>query len=212
MADWTPLPNQAVGVGGLPSGTTVTALRDNPIAIAEGAAGAPRIVGDALNLRIAEVDPAGMESVVFTDLEPADWALEFYTIQPDTTASRILFLDFSVDNGVTFLPNSDVAISINTNWRNTTNRLGGLSGVATVSNVMVQAITFAPRPDSRDANDLLVTPNSSASSAVINLHRDKPFSPPNAMRIRWSSGLFGANANQRIRLYQGGRRPFGGKP
>ena len=45
MADWTPLPNQAVGVGGLPSGTTVTALRDNPIAIAQGAAGAPRANG-----------------------------------------------------------------------------------------------------------------------------------------------------------------------
>ena len=45
MADWTNLPNQAVGVGGLPSGTTVTALRDNPIAIAEGAAGAPLISG-----------------------------------------------------------------------------------------------------------------------------------------------------------------------
>ena len=43
MADWTTLPNTAVGVGGLPSGTTVTALRDNPVAIAEGAAGAPRL-------------------------------------------------------------------------------------------------------------------------------------------------------------------------
>jgi len=54
MADWTNLPNQAVGVGGLPSGTTVTALRDNPVAIAEGAPGAPRvqraaIEGDAIN-------------------------------------------------------------------------------------------------------------------------------------------------------------------
>ena len=48
MADWTNLPNQAVGVGGLPSGTTVTALRDNPVAIAEGAAGAPRVVAGAL--------------------------------------------------------------------------------------------------------------------------------------------------------------------
>ena len=47
MADWTNLPNAAVGVGGLPSGTTVTALRDNPIAIAEGAAGAPRLQGPA---------------------------------------------------------------------------------------------------------------------------------------------------------------------
>jgi hypothetical protein len=45
MADWTNLPNTAVGVGGLPSGTTVTALRDNPVAIAEGAAGAPVVRG-----------------------------------------------------------------------------------------------------------------------------------------------------------------------
>jgi hypothetical protein len=45
MADWTNLPNTAVGVGGLPSGTTVTALRDNPIAIAEAATGAPIVKG-----------------------------------------------------------------------------------------------------------------------------------------------------------------------
>ena len=41
MTDYTILSNTAVGVGGLPSGATVTALRDNPIAIAEGAVGAP---------------------------------------------------------------------------------------------------------------------------------------------------------------------------
>ena len=48
MTDWTTLPNQAVGVGGLPSGTTVTALRDNPVAIAEGSPGAPRLYLRAL--------------------------------------------------------------------------------------------------------------------------------------------------------------------
>jgi hypothetical protein len=47
MADWTTLPNTAVGVGGLPSGTTVTALRDNPIAIIKSAPGAPRPVSIA---------------------------------------------------------------------------------------------------------------------------------------------------------------------
>lgn len=45
MTDYTILSNTAVGVGGLPSGATVTALRDNPIAIAEGTAGSPPIVG-----------------------------------------------------------------------------------------------------------------------------------------------------------------------
>lgn len=42
MADWTNLPNTAVGVGGLPSGTTMTALRDNTIAVIRSAPGAPR--------------------------------------------------------------------------------------------------------------------------------------------------------------------------
>ena len=44
MTDYTILSNTAVGVGGLPSGATVTALRDNPIAIAEGAVGAPSVL------------------------------------------------------------------------------------------------------------------------------------------------------------------------
>ena len=47
MADYTDLSNAAVGIGGLPSGATVTALRDNPIAIAEGAVDAPKIQGAA---------------------------------------------------------------------------------------------------------------------------------------------------------------------
>ena len=47
MADYTDLSNAAVGIGGLPSGATVTALRDNPIAIAEAAVGAPKIQGAA---------------------------------------------------------------------------------------------------------------------------------------------------------------------
>jgi hypothetical protein len=41
MATWTSISNAAVAVGGIPSSTTVTALRDNPSAIAEAANGAP---------------------------------------------------------------------------------------------------------------------------------------------------------------------------
>lgn len=41
MTTWTNISNAAVAVGGIPSSTTVTALRDNPVAIAEAAAGAP---------------------------------------------------------------------------------------------------------------------------------------------------------------------------
>lgn len=41
MATWTSISNAAVAVGGIPSSSTVTALRDNPTAIAEAASGAP---------------------------------------------------------------------------------------------------------------------------------------------------------------------------
>jgi len=41
MATWTNISNAAVAVGGIPSSTTVTALRDNPSALAESASGAP---------------------------------------------------------------------------------------------------------------------------------------------------------------------------
>jgi hypothetical protein len=41
MSTWTIISNAAVAVGGIPSSSTVTALRDNPAAIAQAANGAP---------------------------------------------------------------------------------------------------------------------------------------------------------------------------
>jgi hypothetical protein len=48
MAAWTTISNALVAVGAKPFATTIQALRDNPIAIAEGASGAPRVVADGL--------------------------------------------------------------------------------------------------------------------------------------------------------------------
>jgi hypothetical protein len=44
MTTYSTISNAAVAVGAIPSSTTVTALRDNPIAIAEAASGAPVMV------------------------------------------------------------------------------------------------------------------------------------------------------------------------
>jgi hypothetical protein len=44
MTTWTSISNAAVAVGGIPASTTVTALRDNPSALAESASGAPVMV------------------------------------------------------------------------------------------------------------------------------------------------------------------------
>lgn len=41
MSTWTNITNAAVAVGGIPSSSTVTALRDNPVALIEGANNAP---------------------------------------------------------------------------------------------------------------------------------------------------------------------------
>ncbi len=41
MTTWTTIVNAAVAVGGIPASTTVTAFRDNPIAIAEQSSGSP---------------------------------------------------------------------------------------------------------------------------------------------------------------------------
>ena len=48
MALWTTISNALVAVGAKPFATTMQALRDNPVAIAEGAAGAPKIKTAAL--------------------------------------------------------------------------------------------------------------------------------------------------------------------
>ena len=86
MADWTNLPNLAVGVGGLPSGTTVTALRDNPIAITEGAEGAPRIRDNAVapSRAVAQTDMPTITGVTATDTEISNlhWDGDFSTISP----------------------------------------------------------------------------------------------------------------------------------
>ena len=48
MPAWTTITNALVAVGAKPFATTIQALRDNPVAIAEGATGAPRVMGKAL--------------------------------------------------------------------------------------------------------------------------------------------------------------------
>ncbi len=54
MTAWTSILNALVAVGAKPFATTVQALRDNPIALTEGAVGAPRIVGAAIK-RLADM-------------------------------------------------------------------------------------------------------------------------------------------------------------
>ena len=76
MPDYTDLPDTAVGIGGVPSGTTVTALRDNPLAIAEGAAGAGSNSG-TVSLKGTALAP------IMEDLSKGK-NVEFCVTHPDT--------------------------------------------------------------------------------------------------------------------------------
>jgi hypothetical protein len=70
MTDFTTLSNPSVAVGGIPSGATVTALRDNPIAISEGTTGAPKILSRALGIATGSATITTGVSV-FTSLDGA---------------------------------------------------------------------------------------------------------------------------------------------
>jgi hypothetical protein len=119
MADWTTLPNTAVGVGGLPSGTTVTALRDNPIAIAEGAAGAPKVRGSAnsVNLIATGTMTSAVQSFSIIDIPShIDFIFETdpgFTVAGSTTG---FIVDVSVDNGANWVQvlNEDASVGSNT--------------------------------------------------------------------------------------------------
>lgn len=73
MASWTEIPNSSLETGAPARSVDALAFRDNPIAIAEGATGAPRILNAAFNdLTI------GAEKLQ-TGTEESDWVTGRYS-------------------------------------------------------------------------------------------------------------------------------------
>lgn len=66
MADWTIIPNAALDVGKPIRAADLTALRDNPISITEGATGAPRVRPAAIS---GDTVTAGTSRTVFSNPE-----------------------------------------------------------------------------------------------------------------------------------------------
>ena len=102
MTDFTDLSNTAVGVGGLPSGATVTALRDNPLAIAEGTSGAPKVQSSALNMKV--ITAPG----VLTGLDRVATMLCMASAQTDGEGSANVQYRRSTDGGSTWTGYSTV--------------------------------------------------------------------------------------------------------
>ena len=100
MTDYTTLSNTAVGVGGLPSGATVTALRDNPLSIAEGTSGAPKVQSAALNMAVitSEGVLTGLSRVASLLVQ----ATAVATGSGSDTRTGLLRYRLSSDGGTTF--------------------------------------------------------------------------------------------------------------
>jgi len=77
------------------------ALRDNPIAIIEGASGAPSIVGMALDLFLGTITATATESGL-SGLGDLDGVMMFVSLENSTVTSRLLELRLSGDNGSTW--------------------------------------------------------------------------------------------------------------
>jgi hypothetical protein len=103
---WTNIDNSLVSVGALPFATTIQALRDNPIAIADGDAGAPRVQTAAIN-----------DSAVTTEKLAANERINSVTIIPTLagmTANAVgvpclMQSQRTTGSIVTYEPNSTIA-------------------------------------------------------------------------------------------------------
>lgn len=107
MTDYTPIANLPVAVDDLATAATAQALRDNPVAIAEGAEGAPKVVPAALGSPLlAVVQEENLTSGALTVLDLANLD-RIGTIKADAAMFAVtggveFYMDLSADAGATW--------------------------------------------------------------------------------------------------------------
>ena len=81
-------------------------LRDNPIAIAEGASGAPRVQTIALSgIRQTKLSATGTSYITVTDLDAYKWIELHLAFKPSQiNATRFMTFEASANNGTTWSP------------------------------------------------------------------------------------------------------------
>ena len=125
MTAWTTISNAAVAVGGIPSSTTVTALRDNPAAMAEQVAGAPVIfsgwhpynkvsVGDGVTGKIYDFAINGVQaSIVTPDFEDGyEYRIVCRDLSHNHGSNSSLVFDFA-DSGGSYVDDATTAAQSN---------------------------------------------------------------------------------------------------
>ncbi|BAQ67200.1 hypothetical protein NHU_00028 [Rhodovulum sulfidophilum] len=101
MTDWTTIPNDVIEAGKPGRAVDGRALRDNPVAIAEGAPGAPGVSPTAFIDSITVLEWSGRAHQTVLGLGGTKWLrFELYGNWPGT--SEDLEIRFSTDGGVTW--------------------------------------------------------------------------------------------------------------
>ena len=122
MTTFTTITNALVAVGAKPFASTVQALRDNPLAIAEGDPTAPKIQPQALRHRPI-ISGASAATQTFTGLDDYSGVeFEVFAVATGGTGGSIQF-SFSTDGGATF---------------STVQALGSVSGGAAVGRAILR--------------------------------------------------------------------------
>lgn len=116
MTTWTTISNAAVAVGGIPSSTTVTALRDNPVAIAEASSGSPIVahgwhpvdkltVGDGKQGLIYDAAVNGVvSSVVTPDFQDGyQYRVIGAGLSHNSVTNQSLLIDFYKETSATYV-------------------------------------------------------------------------------------------------------------
>ena len=113
MADWTNIANTALQPGAPVRSIDGVALRDNPIAIAEGAAGAPRIQTNGI--QNSAVTNAKIANSAVTNAKIANSAVTNNKLQPPTAGTNFL---------IRRLQEATTAVIFNTSYTDTGFYLG----------------------------------------------------------------------------------------
>jgi len=101
MADWTDIANTQVDPGSPVDTALMTALRDNPTAIADGAVGAPRTGLTLINTTVITGSPTVVDFTAFDATLYASYIFMLEDVKIPTSRAD-LWLRASSDGGVTF--------------------------------------------------------------------------------------------------------------
>jgi hypothetical protein len=129
MTTYTAISNTLVAVGAKPFASTIQALRDNPIAIAEGDDTAPRIVARARAFEfLPRVTDIGTTAVGYTDLDPKNIYL-FFAEQLASSTSRVMQARASSNNGSSWGSWFAIYQSLTTNPTNFSFYVNNITGI-----------------------------------------------------------------------------------